>query len=394
MWCSVAECLFIFSAVVQGIRLESLTVPLEQRPVYQWRTASAGPGRNIPLGDAFQNIDLQWFGTLDVGTPPQKFSVVFDTGSTDLLIPSTACTPQAGCVNTKTRAFNDKISPTAKNLTRRWSVTWGTGVGVSVTQESCSGQVFTDTVSLAGYTIKDQSLGLITKQTPTLFGNTELEGIIGMGFKRSSSIGGTPFLHTLIEKQKLPPIFSMYLTPKAIGNAQLTIGGIDESKHQGKINYLPIEAGRGYWNVSTGFQKIAVNGVDVSELSVKYAIADSGTSNMVAPARDAMAIYAMIHKNITMLDRRGAFGVDCSLVTQLKAVITITMGGVPYTIPTKEFIVGPFPGRPGMCQTLINSPKGVDFWIIGGSLLKYYYSVWDIGNRKLGFATTAHSPQA
>ena len=38
------------------------------------------------------------------------------------------------------------------------------------------------------------------------------------------------------------------------------------------------------------------------------------------------------------------------------------------------------------CQTLINADDS--FNIIGASLLKHYYSVWDIGNQRMGFAPT------
>ena len=38
-----------------------------------------------------------------------------------------------------------------------------------------------------------------------------------------------------------------------------------------------------------------------------------------------------------------------------------------------------------MCQTLINAVEG--YYIIGASLLKHYYSVWDLGGKRLGFAS-------
>ena len=35
--------------------------------------------------------------------------------------------------------------------------------------------------------------------------------------------------------QGLPSLFSFYLTPHSIGNAELTLGAIDESKFQGAV---------------------------------------------------------------------------------------------------------------------------------------------------------------
>ena len=34
-------------------------------------------------------------------------------------------------------------------------------------------------------------------------------------------------------------LFSLYLTPKSVGNAEMTIGGIDESKFKGEIAPTP-----------------------------------------------------------------------------------------------------------------------------------------------------------
>jgi hypothetical protein len=98
----------------------------------------------------------------------------------------------------------------------------------------------------------------------------------------------------------------------------------------------------------------------------------------------------MISPNITANTAEpGTYGIACNLIPTLPAVIDIaftSQEGTPFnlTIPSSELSVGPFANNPSICQTLINAFDGLE--LVGGSLLKHYYSVWDVGGRRMGFA--------
>lgn len=140
-------------------------------------------------------------------------------------------------------------------------------------------------------------------------------------------------------------------------------------------------------------------------------IADSGTPNILLPTNvtevftyaftdskpvmitlmfATQAIYALISPDIKpFAPLPSTYGVPCSLVPTLNATITYTFmstDGAPFnlTIPTSELSVGPFEEDPETCQTFINALDG--FSIVGASLLKHWYTVWDGGNSRMGFA--------
>jgi hypothetical protein len=76
-------------------------------------------------------------------------------------------------------------------------------------------------------------------------------------------------------------MFGLYLTSKSVGNAELTIGGIDTSKFKGAIVHSPLTPNSGFdgqWPLTS--PKIYVNGESSPILkSSRVILFDSGTSN-------------------------------------------------------------------------------------------------------------------
>ena len=161
----------------------------------------------------------------------------------------------------------------------------------------------------------------------------------------------------------------------------------------GNLTYAD-QVGFGDWEVES--TRISVNGRTTSLLNRRRSIIfDSGTSNILFSTSTTEAMYALISSDIQPFDDEpGAYGLPCDRIDGLPAVIDITFTsqqGTPFnlTIPSSELNVGPFKSDPTICQTLINAFDGLD--LVGGSVLKHYYSVWDIGNQRMGFAPNGQS---
>ncbi|KAH8809448.1 aspartic peptidase domain-containing protein [Xylogone sp. PMI_703] len=364
------------------IQLKSSKSHVSRHPLLGRSTVSE------PLADWFDGTDLQWYGDIQVGTPSQNLTVVFDTGSSNVLIPSTGCTANPGCGSLRHK-FDPSKSDTFNTSNLPFFTVFATGTGVqSSDMETVEGIIVQDAISVAGLTVDNFQFGLIQNQSAG-FANDPFDGIMGMAFSGDLTVGTNTFLGALNSTGQVDQaLYGLYLTPESIGNAEISIGGVDASKYTSDIYYFPVNSTTGLFTIK--FDSVYVNKQNTNITSAP-AIIDSGTANIVAPTNQtAQAIYSLISPDIKPVDNMGTYGIPCTKLDQLNSIISFIIGGQNYTIPSQELSVGPIPGQPDICQTLISAGGG--FWIIGASLLKYYYSVWDIGNVQFGLARTAHSP--
>jgi hypothetical protein len=255
-----------------------------------------------------------------------------------------------------------------------------------------------DTLSVAGLSVPNFQFGLITNQTAG-FAYDPFDGIVGMAFPGALSVGTTTFINALNASGQIPQaLFGLALSPEEVGGAEITLGDVDECKIVGDVNYIGVDSTQGLYiipfeAVYANSQAASIPGgtAAVSTASSLSAIVDSGTANIVVPsAAEAESIYGLISPDIKPVDDRGTYGIECGKLEGLDAEIVFEIGGVNYTIPSRELSVGEIQGMEGVCQTLISAGGG--YWIIGASLLKYYYSVWDVGGERLGLGRTAWSP--
>lgn len=363
--------------------VEPRTITLSSRRGPSRRTLRrrlATRNMNVPLADDFLGTDLEWFGNISVGTPPQVIPVVWDTGSSTPEFASTLCDT---CIHQI--RFNSSQSSTFVDLNQTGTIVFATGGGVAPVignNTALTLREATDTVSVGGFTVPNVTVFLVTNQTE-VFNRDPYSGIVGLGSDGSGLFGS-------LIKEGLPSLFSMFLTPKSIGNAELTLGGIDHSKFKGPLTFATLfNDGFGDWVLPS--PGISVNGKTTPLLHTpRNVIFDSGTSNVLFSTNTTEAIYSLISPEIKPNPAEpGTYGIACNRIHTLPAKIDIaftSQEGKPFnlTIPSSELSVGPFANNASLCQTLINAFDGLE--LVGGSLLKHYYTVFDVGNQRMGFA--------
>ncbi|KAE8654222.1 Aspartic proteinase A3 [Hibiscus syriacus] len=219
-------------------------------------------------------MDAQYFGEIGVGTPPQKFTVIFDTGSSNLLVPSSKCYFSIACYFHST--YKSRRSQTYKANGKPAEIQYGTG--------SISGFFSEDYVTVGALVVKNQEFIEATQEPSVTFFLAKFDGILGLGFQEISVGDAVPVWYNLVNQGLVKqPVFSFWLNrnPEDDFGGELVFGGMDPKHFKGEHTYVPVTR-KGYWQFDLGDFLIGneTTGFCASGCS---AIADSGTSMLAGP---------------------------------------------------------------------------------------------------------------
>ncbi|KAL7416888.1 aspartic peptidase A1 [Mrakia frigida] len=327
-------------------------------------------GHGVPLSNY---LNAQYFAEISLGTPPQLFKVVLDTGSSNLWVPGAKCTSIACFLHSK---YDSTASSTYKPNGSTFEIHYGSG--------SLEGFFSQDTLAIGDLTVKKQDFAESTKEPGLAFAFGKFDGILGLAYDNIAVGRAVPPFYNMIDQGLLDePVFSFRVGSSEEDGGEAIFGGVDKTAYKGKLDYVPVRR-KGYWEVE--LEQIAF-GDEVLELEGTGAAIDTGTSLVSSFALMPTEIAEMLNKEIGATKSwNGQYSVDCATVPDLPNLV-LQFGGKPYTLAGSDYILE-------VQGTCLSAFTGLDIppplgpvWIVGDIFLRKYYTVYDLGKNAVGFAT-------
>lgn len=219
------------------------------------------------------------------------------------------------------------------------------------------------------------------------------DGFFGLGFRTISLGNITTPLYSMYEQGVIPqPIVSMYLHADILHKenmiapgGEIIFGGSDPDCYYGDLIYTPVNNAK-YWQF--GVLNVTIPSLNITLNGACNAIVDTGMTIIQGPAEQVRKIYDLI----------GAYGpdqyrkkVNCSTVDKLPN-IAFTIEGKVLEIPPSAYVTTVFINSNervclvelGITETVYSLVK--QDWTLGIPFLATYYTEFDMGNERLGFA--------
>jgi len=387
--------------------------------------------RNTMRANGFGTIgeidfdDVIYVSDITIGTPPQTFVVVMDTGSANLWVPGKECGSGGGgecgkqcqgflcqyvcdkscCGNDPLAAFmmqNPKANANAcvgkhlfdstksssyKKDGQAFQITYGTG--------SCSGYIASDKVCLGDLCV-DNGFGVATRLAP-FFADQPLDGILGLAFQQLAVDKVKPPVQTMIDQKLMAnPWFTVWMTMTHAENETgglITLGDYDKQHCSDKVDWIPLSSAT-YYQISLDGVKVGSNSNNANDELVimspddnlgAQAISDTGTSLIAGPSQQIKQIAEKLGGKLDQ--SQGVYMVPCSGAKTLPPVI-FTINGKEFPVSAKNYVLQLSSDDPRCFIGFQGFPSGGfgPSWILGDCFIREYCQIYDMGGKRLGLA--------
>lgn len=368
----LSEAVTVENAALHGHRLGlSTSIALERRTVRLKLDAQHGKSSVVHK--------TAYFGHLEVGTPRQSFSVVFDTGSGNLMVPGDHCPSEACLAHNRFAAANsssvtqvscDGTQPTSGDTPQdEVTITFGTGEiwGECLQDEICLGQV-----------CDRGSFVATTYESRNPFKLFSFDGVLGLALSSMSQGPDFNLMDRLTRSRILrQAIFSVFMSDDEGETSEVTFGEVKANRLASELVWVDIARDSGYWEVQIG--DITLDDHPQELCKDCFVAVDTGTSELAGPSDVIETLGELL--NVAR---------DCSNFNGLSRLGFI-VGGHILNLEPRDYI----DDQRGECLVAlmpldVPPPKGPLF-VFGIPFLQRFYTVYDGASRKIGFGVAKHT---
>jgi len=399
---------------------------------------SAGSPRLIPLRresipvyrkGKVVSYKATYSGTINAGSPAREFSMVFDTGSSMVVLPQSTCKSESCLVH---RRFDSDASSTAQVINidgsevqpdwtrEKVKIAFGTGqvVGELAKDTICLGRAqqsarpLRATASLRGAPAlaalrqnssvasssadaplcTEVNFVMATEMSARPFKDFAFDGIFGLSLDALALNPQFSAFSSFVSAGLLPvPHFSFFLGEEEDGeDNELAIGGHNPSRLLEPLSWTPVvRPEMGHWQVQ--ILAVRVNGVelDVCKDGTCRAIVDTGSSHLGIPAPYDAELSGLLSVAAGDLqDCRDAEAPEVEIELpgrRLSLQPSNYMRRVPQEGTATEGSGATSHCSARLMPVKMTEPMGPKLFILGEPVMQRYYTVFDWEAKRVGF---------
>jgi len=327
---------------------------------------------DVPLSK--DRLMTRYYGNIAIGTPPQNFSMIFDTGSSDIWLPSSQCNTIYNLYCEHHNQYDSTLSKTYFAKGKSAKIQYGIGY--------ISGYTSEDVVEIAG--LKTNQTFIEATEVKNFLVTQIPDGIMGMAYPSLASDKATPVFNNLVKQGLVEKaIFAFHLDRKSDQSkdgGELTLGGYDESKFEGDLHYHDVIEQK-WWTIQMDSLKVGGKGTVACKGGCK-AIVDSGTSFIAAPSKDAANIADALGAYYNYF--KSLYEIDCY---SKRPNMTFVLSGREYQLNFDQYI---YNDPNGYCYLQLlavdESSENPPLWILGDTFMGPFYTVFDMEKNRVGLS--------
>merc|ERR1711988_1708306 len=356
-----------------------------------------GGGEGNGMGDkAMKPVKLKnwgytpFVGSIQIGTPPQTFRVIYDTGSSNTWLPGhhcseTSCDKYGKYNHHKSSSFSKMYTQEGLGESRRskFFIKYGSGL--------VRGKVISDDIAMGGISLTKARFGEVGYEHGHAFRKGHFSGIVGLAFPSLAAANMYPLFDQVIDQKVLKKNeFAFYLSNQIDKPSKLMLGDSAEDSYKGELHHHDVVENN-YWTLRMADLVVGDERLNLCPDKGCRVAMDSVTSLVTGPGKD---ITKVLHKlNIDHACANWDSIPDMSLLLEAtkkdgtKYLQKYPLGKNEYVFEMKTKNGNRKACTPGVMALDVPKPRG-PLWILGDLFMMKYFTQYnrETNQVKIGLA--------